>query len=184
MEACSCSYSALIVSLQFISFHQSTACFMGTSRVLSTVPVPPSATSPPSDTPQMLISFRSLIPCFSDPTTAGIQSTGNEFPSHIKTSKTSAAVHSFTAGRCLNVFVTGPAQAFRVKLTGTAVLCLWCLLHRAGTMSALYYPWSLLHRQVQISTVHLRFLLMSNVRNHPLLWKFPKSRLITAFLIM
>lgn len=122
METCSCSYSALIVSLQFISFHQSTACFMGTLRVLSTMSVPPSVTSPPSGTPQVLISFISLIPCFSGPITAGTQSTGNEFPSHIKTFTTSAAVHSFTAGRCLNAFVTGPAQAFRVKLAGAAVL--------------------------------------------------------------
>lgn len=172
-------------SLYFISFHQSTARFMGTSRVLSTTSVPPLATSPPSGSPQVLISFRSLIPCFPDPTTAWTQSIGDEFPSHIKTYKTSAAVHSFTAGRCLNAFVTafvtGPAQAFRVRLTGAAVFGIFCTKLVQCLLCTTPDPYC----TSKFSLVHLRFLLTTNVRNHPLLWKFPKSRLITAlFLIM
>lgn len=117
----------LWLSTSLASIRSLCACWWHHWCSVSRLSSSPLANSPPSGTPQVLISFRSFTPCFPGLDTQNrrwIPLSCLKKKKKKKRQQTSAQtfVHLFTPGRRLNLLFTGPAQAFRVKPPEAPVL--------------------------------------------------------------
>lgn len=155
----------LWLSTSLASIRSLCACWWHHWCSVSRLSSSPLANSPPSGTPQVLISFRSFAPCFPGLDTQNRRWIPLSCLKKKKKKKKGSkpllkplfiCLHLGGAWICSSQDQLKPLGWSRLRLL---FLCLWYLLHRA-----LYCPWCLPHpmSNSERNLAHLRFHLMTN----------------------